>query len=618
MADRRSTIGVDVQGVDDLKGLNATLNEYEKHLRTISRLQKTGSDRFDSYASGADKAAKSLLQLHRETAYYTMGLRGLQTQTQQTTSQLSGVTRETDRASRSLRDGERATRGFLGSFSEIGRIAVGVNLLNKGLDEAVRLAREGAKAMVEYDYQSARVQRVVEKYPRSQLMSQMRRSAAETGLGAEQQGEGLYQLGTMIRDPKALAEAHSNLMKLVVGTESDVRESARATVTMFYQYGDAIKGAVDDGEKLRRMEETLAISWKQSNTEVQEQIESLKYLGPIAAAAKVPLEQVLGVIGALDKAGIRGSMGGTAPAMMISNLISKYDEKERGIVSKGQTYHFDLARTRDGGMDIVQTLKNIYEIVNKLPQEKAEKFMRAVSGSERSFRSVAALRAALQDMDTFVRNLKEGLDGRTHEIDKLNAKMQDTFGMGLARMWQGTLGVMTSAFDNFASKIGLKGLINDINEAQKGWLELEKMNADTEARLRDAPRRRYSLEMSGNLQSIISHLEQYGHDTFATGVLNDIPSLMPAERNAVLDLLKQRGMLKQGSVFGQRFKMDDLKRLRDDLQYESKAYRLAEQEQSILDRGKKMSGGGLMKMMKRMGGMKGMPGMGGGGFHGMR
>jgi signal recognition particle subunit SRP54 len=36
---------------------------------------------------------------------------------------------------------------------------------------------------------------------------------------------------------------------------------------------------------------------------------------------------------------------------------------------------------------------------------------------------------------------------------------------------------------------------------------------------------------------------------------------------------------------------------------------------------KKMSGGGMMKMMKRLGGMKGMgglPGMGGGGFPGMK
>ena len=40
-----------------------------------------------------------------------------------------------------------------------------------------------------------------------------------------------------------------------------------------------------------------------------------------------------------------------------------------------------------------------------------------------------------------------------------------------------------------------------------------------------------------------------------------------------------------------------------------------EQMQTMM---KKMSGGGMMKMMKKLGGMKGFGGMGGGGFPGMR
>jgi signal recognition particle subunit SRP54 len=45
--------------------------------------------------------------------------------------------------------------------------------------------------------------------------------------------------------------------------------------------------------------------------------------------------------------------------------------------------------------------------------------------------------------------------------------------------------------------------------------------------------------------------------------------------------------------------------------------RLLKEFEQMQDMMKKMSGGGLMKMMKRMGGMKGFPGMGGGGFPGM-
>jgi signal recognition particle subunit SRP54 len=45
---------------------------------------------------------------------------------------------------------------------------------------------------------------------------------------------------------------------------------------------------------------------------------------------------------------------------------------------------------------------------------------------------------------------------------------------------------------------------------------------------------------------------------------------------------------------------------------------LLKEFEQMQDMMKKMSGGGMMKLMKRLGGMTGMGGMGGGGFPGMK
>ncbi len=135
-----------------------------------------------------------------------------------------------------------------------------------------------------------------------------------------------------------------------------------------------------------------------------------------------------------------------------------------------------------------------------------------------------------------------------------------------------------------------------------------------------------------DLEDFLSQLQQMQQMGGLSSMLDKLPAQMAAKASAVdMDKAERDIKRKEGIIQS----MTKLERRKPELIKATRKRRIAagsgvqvqevnrllkefEQMQGMM---KKMSGGGLMKMMKKMGGMKGMggmPGMGGGGFPGMR
>ena len=76
-------------------------------------------------------------------------------------------------------------------------------------------------------------------------------------------------------------------------------------------------------EKLGLVFDQLAFVANRTNTDLTQLAEALKFIGPAAESANIPLNEVISAIGILAQAGIRGSIAGTGLRRTISRLSSQ-------------------------------------------------------------------------------------------------------------------------------------------------------------------------------------------------------------------------------------------------------------------------------------------------------
>ena len=76
-------------------------------------------------------------------------------------------------------------------------------------------------------------------------------------------------------------------------------------------------------EKLGLVFDQLAFVANRTNTDLTQLAEALKFIGPAAESANIPLNEVISAIGILAQAGIRGSIAGTGLRRTISRLSSE-------------------------------------------------------------------------------------------------------------------------------------------------------------------------------------------------------------------------------------------------------------------------------------------------------
>jgi len=421
MADRRTTITIDVQGLAQLQQANTALNAHNKIIQ-----QLTSS--YQAFNGATGQLGSSLTNI---------------------TNNFNTFNNTTNTTVNNVNNMGRSMSGLLGTmlqYRAVGLVFEGVTKAITGTIDAMR----------EMEKQAARVQRVSPGGSTPSIRADIAEEAARTGADVKDIGEAYYQLKTQIKDNATAFSALRTSLNLVIGTESDARDTTRAMLQVYNQFGDQLGKNVDQSEKMRRAGELLAVMWKGSAAEISEITAALKYLGPIAEAAHVPLEQVAATISALTFEGVRGRMGGTEAGQLISQIIKNFNPATGMISNKGATLQAGL--TPSGGLDLIQTMKNFNEVASHMPVATAQKFSQAISGTQNAWRLFGTVNPE------FLRVIQEKLDdatksthGLTTETDKLRQTMTTT-AQEFQRAWGGAMTAISNAID--AS--GLRNFLRDI------------------------------------------------------------------------------------------------------------------------------------------------------------
>lgn len=154
---------------------------------------------------------------------------------------------------------------------------------------------------------------------------------------------------TMIQSGLSQADAiqaTNAALRLATATGGEAAATATNLATVFKQVGDPTR---DASSQIAALSDVLARAQQSFvGFDVSTLADPLKDAAPAAKAAKVSTEQLVAVLGQLSVAGIRGGESGAVFANVLNSLPAAADK-----------LGFAVARTADGGTDLVATLAAI-------------------------------------------------------------------------------------------------------------------------------------------------------------------------------------------------------------------------------------------------------------------
>ena len=154
-------------------------------------------------------------------------------------------------------------------------------------------------------------------------MGQLRQQAFDLGtstkFSATEAAQAQFFLAQAGLSVKNVMEALPGVLQLATAGNLDLARAADIATDVMSGYGLTV-------DQLGRINDVMATTAANANTNILQMGTALTYAGPVAAAAGRPIEETSAAIGLLASAGFKGELGGTALRGSIARLLSPSKE----------------------------------------------------------------------------------------------------------------------------------------------------------------------------------------------------------------------------------------------------------------------------------------------------
>ncbi|RDY22885.1 phage tail tape measure protein [Romboutsia maritimum] len=199
--------------------------------------------------------------------------------------------------------------------------------------------------------------------------------------------------------------------------------------------------------------DVMAATMSNSNTNVELMGESLKYVGPVAGALGIDMQDLSLAIGLMGNSGIKGGQAGTALRAGLSNLIKPTDDAA-AVMDK---YGIEIAKTKDGQVDFMGTMQNLRTHLGGLDETTQAAALSTIFGKESMSGWASIVNASEGDFN----KLSDAINNSTGKSKEMAEVMQDNL--------NGQIDNLKSALEEAAISIGnaLLPMIKDLTE----WIQ---------------------------------------------------------------------------------------------------------------------------------------------------
>lgn len=219
-------------------------------------------------------------------------------------------------AVKGFQDSEKAAAGFVGgleqhsrSLDRAGKALVGIGVAAiGGLGVAVKTAANFEQSMNKVAAVSG-----VTGAEFDALREQAKELGRTTAFSASEAAEAMYFLSSAGFDVAEMMTAMPGILDLAAAGNLDLATAADIASNILSGYGF-------EAEEIGRVNDVMAGTFKNANTNVAQLGDAMKFVAPVASASGVSFEEAAAAIGKLSDAGIQGGMAGTTLRGIISAL----------------------------------------------------------------------------------------------------------------------------------------------------------------------------------------------------------------------------------------------------------------------------------------------------------
>jgi len=291
----------------------AMTREFNAAVAAASALKRAGQEQstqlqtLRTRLSSAGISTRNLAS-HERTLRTEVAAANAQLTVQQ--QKLAAVTRQQEKLSR-LRNSFGKSKEMAGQLGTVGATsgALGGGLLL------------GAKSMitpgVEFNAAMSRVQalsRIDKQSPAfAQLRQQSRDLGASTSFTATEAAQGQGYLAMAGFKPEQILQSMPTVLSVAKAGGADLGRTADIASDILTSFGL-------EADQMQRVGDVLTMTFTSANTNLEMLGETMKYVGPVAKAAGMSLEQASAMAGLLGNAGIKSSQAGTTLRSMLLRL----------------------------------------------------------------------------------------------------------------------------------------------------------------------------------------------------------------------------------------------------------------------------------------------------------
>jgi TP901 family phage tail tape measure protein len=223
---------------------------------------------------------------------------------------------------------KRASKGAL-SFKKL----VGADLLGRAISRTSIFAQSAIRSVAdEYiDFDSS-IGKAAAKFPQKikrgtdafkELEDAARQLGATTEFTAAQAAQGLEEYAKAGIDSASAMGLLAGTAELATNAGIELGQAADFSLTALDAFGMRSKNAAETVANLARVNDTLTAVVTSAKLDMEDFNETLKFTGPVAADVGASLEDMAAVTGLVAKAGIKGSLAGTALKNMYLGLAKQ-------------------------------------------------------------------------------------------------------------------------------------------------------------------------------------------------------------------------------------------------------------------------------------------------------
>lgn len=363
-------------------------------------------------------------------------------------AEVAGVAKETAMASSSMKKAS-FNAGLLGTgWHALTRAAhgLGLGMIAAGVGAGV--------AGVHFEQEMAKVGSVVRLTGNDyKTLSQMALDeSTKTRFSATQAADAMYLLGRAGFSTNQIMRALPGTLALAHASGIDLASAARIQT-------EALRGFNLVASDTGRVADVLARATRGGNLTMQDLQYTIKYVGSASFTTGQKMEDMVGLIEAMARHGIRGTQAGTSLRTMLTRLIDPVKQTRDGLAMLN-IHASDLYGPK-GLKPLPQIIDKIREQMVKLDPVSANRAVHKISGQWAYSGISTILNTDPTIVHKFIRDLNNAKGTAKDMADILNNTVQ----MQLLRMWHTLEAIGIGIY--MAFRIPIKNALKEVN----AWLQ---------------------------------------------------------------------------------------------------------------------------------------------------